>query len=391
MLKRLGLAALLSLPSAVSGSENIPSLVSVRVFAKYKLSAIKCSTVANKFTVNGEAVDGPLAIKIKEGKLEMRAHGRLSRADSFSITPEEERFVVGLPPRAIKRTFGGELIVEKKRGELIVVNKVPLEAYVAGVTAAECPDMRQAEALAAQTIVVRSYALAERGQHKRDGYDFCDLTHCQVYKGLGKLPAHIAPIAESTKGSILTYEDKVILSYYHSCCGGRTQRSQDLWGNNPIPYIVEVSDWDPETKTYYCQKAANFRWSSRLSLTELTRAARKAGWINGDETVVQVTVPSRGLTGRAMRVNLKTNRRHKVVTGSDFYHGVGRALGWRKLRSTWFTYTGPASGSETFHFEGRGYGHGVGFCQLGAEGLAKAGKSRFEILRHYFPKCQLVN
>src|SRR5258708_466156 len=132
-------------------------------------------------------------------------------------------------------------------------------------------------------VVSRTYAHAKRRLHERDGFDFCDLTHCQVYKGVSRATVLYSSASESTQGEILRYHDKPIAAYYHACCGGQTEAGHDVWKMRRQPYLVSVVDSTGPAKKAYCSASPQYRWSATVSAHELQSIAKAGGWLRRDE------------------------------------------------------------------------------------------------------------
>lgn len=141
--------------------------------------------------------------------------------------------------------YHGIIMIQNKNGKLTVINNVPLEDYIKGVLPAEMPSSWESEALKAQAIAARSYALANLGKRARFGYDLKDTTEDQVYGGASAETAKTNQCVDETKGIVLTYNMKVINAYYSASAGGQT--SVNTWGAN-LPYIRSVPSFDDNVK-----------------------------------------------------------------------------------------------------------------------------------------------
>jgi SpoIID/LytB domain protein len=242
------------------------------------------------------------------------------------------------------------------------VTVVPLEVYVARVLAGEgepgAPDGAQ-EALA---VAIRTFAIFNAGRHRRDGFDLCDTTHCQVLRAA---TASTRRAALATAGRILTYNGAVAEVFYSASCGGRTENASDVWPAANLPYLRSVVDDVHED---------DVPWTFAVTLRDVQRALAKAGFVG---RLKDVRVDARSGSDRVSRLRL-TGLEPNVVTGDQFR----RAIGARDLKSTAFTFT---RHGETLRFTGRGYGHGVGLCVIGAGRRARRGESFETILGTYYP------
>jgi stage II sporulation protein D len=218
------------------------------------------------------------------------------------------------------------------------------------------------------------------GRHAGEGYDVCDITHCQVYRGAEGDPS-VFKLVRSTGSQVLTWNGRPIEAVYTSCCGGRTASGQQVWeGDTPQPYLQTVDDGEN------CQGSPDFRWSLKLSKLQM---ADIAATITGHKSASfkRVEVVERTNAGRMARISVQYGDTTYVYSGEKFYLLFGKAWRWHRLKSTWFEVRQDAHG---FSFAGRGLGHGAGMCQWGARGLAERGGVYSEILKHYYPGALLT-
>jgi SpoIID/LytB domain protein len=248
------------------------------------------------------------------------------------------------------------------------VRDVPLEEYVAGVVAAEAAASSRPAALEALAITGRTFAAANRGRHRADGFDLCDLTHCQVF---GKATPASSRAAAATAGRVLLHDGAPAHVFYTASCGGYTERPSNVWpGSADASYL-------PSRPDDACGGEPS--WSAELRAADLVRALR-AGNLKGDG-LRGLRVGGRDQSGRVARVRID-GFAPAEISGEDFRSLVGRVLGWQHIKSTAFDIVRTASG---FRFDGRGSGHGVGLCVLGSARLADRGESAAQILARYFP------
>jgi stage II sporulation protein D len=263
---------------------------------------------------------------------------------------------------------------------------VKFEDYVRGVVAAEGSMETEPDALKALAIAVRTYALKNLGRHARDGYDFCNSTHCERYRSVdlesgGYVSPLILDAVEATQGEILRDQNNELAdSYFSASCGGATANMTTLWGGSSPPYLRGVRD-------EYCASEAHASWTDTISQTQLLKALQTDPRTNVGERLLNVSVLRTDASGRAELIALEGNRR-VTIKGWDFKIIVGRALGWNLLKSSHFEIT--RSGSN-FIFRGRGFGHGLGLCQEGAHVMAERGANYRQILTKYFPSTHVAN
>jgi stage II sporulation protein D len=263
---------------------------------------------------------------------------------------------------------------------------VSFEDYVLGVVAAEGSMETEPEALRALAISVRTYALKNIGRHAKDGYDFCNSTHCERYHpadadSAGNTSQLIRDAVEATRGEILRDENNEVAdSYFSASCGGATANMATLWGGNSPPYLRGVRD-------EYCANEAHHNWTDVIRQTRLLKALQADPRTNVGERLAGVKVARVDASGRAELIELEGNRR-VTVKGWDFKIIVGRTLGWNLLKSSRFEI---ARSGSNYVFHGQGFGHGLGLCQEGAHVMAERGASYRQILAKYFPSTRVAS
>lgn len=248
---------------------------------------------------------------------------------------------------------------------------VPLEDYVARVVAGEGEPRGADAAQQALAIAVRTFALANRNRHRREGFDLCDTTHCQVLR-----PATTATrnAALRTAGRVLLSQGQPAFVFYSAWCGGHVEHAPNVWPG-AVDYLKgEITD-------DACVEAP--AWTSDIRVSDLERALRAAG-LRGDR-LRDLRIESRNGSGRAATLRA-VGFSPAIVAAHDFRMAVGRVLGWQRLKSTAFDLDRTGAG---YRFRGRGFGHGVGLCVVGAGFRAAAGASADAILRFYFPRLEL--
>ena len=184
-------------------------------------------------------------IKPYKNKMAIKHNGKYYQIDSDNIVLKIEQpgFV------SVKRKwYRGYLIIQNKNGKLTVINNVEIEDYIKGVLPSEMPTGWEPEALKAQAIAARSYALANLGKRARLGYDLNDTPEDQAYNGAGAETQKTNQIVEDTKGLVLIYDYKIIPAYYSASAGGKTINASSAWGNKDLPYIRSVPSYDSNVR-----------------------------------------------------------------------------------------------------------------------------------------------
>ena len=280
----------------------------------------------------------------------------------------------GLPP--VRADFPIEIHSDGGRLRLIAV--MPIDEYVAGVLAGETGTFQSDEALKAMSVAARTFAIHFGSRHAVDGFDFCDNTHCQNLR-FSDANNRFRQIAESTAGEISWYEGEPAATYYFANCGGRTEDGSYMLGNDepPAPYLKQHSD-------QYCVRSAGAQWSSDVLKGEL-REALIADGIAVPGKLRTISIANRTASGRVELVRIVADRT-VMVPGVAFRAAIGRHIGWERLKSNWYEV---ADHGDELRFHGRGLGHGVGLCQVGAEVMGEEGHSYQQILAFYYPGTHL--
>jgi stage II sporulation protein D len=281
-------------------------------------------------------------------------------------------------------------------GAFDVINVVDMEEYLPGVVAGELFDHWRLETRSAQAVAARSFAASEHAQAGgRRAYDVTSTPASQVYRGLVDHEETLEAV-RMTRGLVLSYEGLLVPGYYSSCCGGLAARAVDAIGRSP------VNDTPPlygRRGVDVCTDAKIARWTIERPVETLTR--RLVAW--GDRRgrpkledlaeVAAIEVIERNEHGRPTRYAVADRKERRVEMDADHlrsaanYAGPGLSPPRRPL---WSSHVSVTVRDRTVVFEGRGYGHGVGMCQYGAETLARSGMDYRSILRWYYPGADLT-
>jgi stage II sporulation protein D len=229
--------------------------------------------------------------------------------------------------------------------------------------------MRSEESLKAMAVVARTWAARFRGRHR--SFDFCDSTHCQDLRP-AEISGRIRAAVAATEGELLWYEGQPAATYYHRSCGGTTEDGQRLDPALRASYLRSHSD-------QYCLMRDRGEWQSEIDKSDLQRALAAAGIRM--ERVNGVSIQSRTFSGRAATLRV-TGPSDRVLDAPTFRLAIGRTLGWERVRSDLYEI---ADAGDHLVFHGRGQGHGVGLCQVGAAQMGEQGSDYRQILAFYFP------
>lgn len=319
---------------------------------------------------------------------------------------------------------GGAVFTNASETALCVMNVLTTEEYLYGVIGGEMPSSWHKEALKAQAICARGFAISNFNKHSSYGFNVCATTNCQVYKGISAETASTISAVDETRGEVLRYNGQIAQTLFYSSSGGYTANSKNVWGSS-IPYLSGVPD------PYESPDTPRHTWSATLTKEEITEVLIANGIDIG--TLVNLRATS-DETGRVYELTAYgTNGSHtltKQQTYSPFYskgvlsqkysltpvasaskpvyaQGSGSAAiingfaaisasgsvwdvsGGFNIKSSRGTSDYTPGNVTAYTFNGGGWGHGVGMSQYGAKGMAEGGFTYDAILSHYYPGTQL--
>ena len=303
------------------------------------------------------------------------------------------------------RRYRGDATIARGSTGVTVTNRVPLEWYVASVTTAElglrAPEARQA--VMAQAVAARTFALHYRGRREALGFDLYATVADQVYPGADSEQPEVTEATRDTYGQYLSWRGLPIEAVFHSTCGWSTEAADQVFRNGPrLPYLRAVSDrFGPGPHDYYCAASPNFRWTEEWDQAAINAVlARTLPAVLGSPAapgaaavpgrVTDLTIARTTPSGRVAELVVTTTSGTYTVASYQV-RDVLRPAGDGQLRSTLFQLRVEKQGGEVTKVvaAGAGAGHGVGMCQWGAIGRARAGQGYAEILATYYPGTRL--
>lgn len=344
--------------------------VRIRLFANLIPESVIFSAARGEYKIdqfNGKTSllkQGELAIISKyEGKLVVKAisnPGFICDSVLFSATDGDDSFTLRVNTQTpTRQNYNGDLKCLPDLGTLVLINTCDMETYIAGVVRAEGGYGKNIEYLKTQAVIARTYMYRHFDKHINDGYNLCDNTHCQAYNGITADTAINHAAKETTGMVILGPDSTLIISAFHSNCGGETSPSEDVWLTGQS-YLRKVTD-------PYCRTSRNATWQQNVSLNEWITCLRKNGFegdIN-DSRLFNFSQPVRAVNYRAGAYSIPVRQ-------------IRSDLG---LRSTFFSV---AVEGDSVKLTGKGYGHGVGLCQEGAIEMASRGFDYRQIISFYY-------
>ena len=299
------------------------------------------------------------------------------------------------------RAYRGDLAMIGTDTGLLVINRVPIEEYLRGVVPVEMGPRTEREraALEAQAVASRTFALRRRNASTAPGaYDLVATILAQAYGGVSSENELASEAVLATAGMILEYDGRPIEAVYSSTCGGSTASASEVWRSSDVPYLRAVSDRIAGSDDFYCSSSPRFTWTRDFDASALAAtiakhlpgyAAVPAGVIRSVRAIaVEESTPS----GRVGELSVATDAGVYRVRGNDVRFVLRDANGGI-LPSTYFSLTERRNAAGVLSqvtVEGRGNGHGIGMCQWGAIGRARAGQGFRQILAAYYPGAILA-
>jgi stage II sporulation protein D len=322
-------------------SVDVKNLSGEKILKKIEGGILEVGAAVDIITINGETLDG----------------------GGFVLTPSMNGKL-----KADGKRYRGEIrVIKSKTKGMDVINIVNLEEYLYGVVPKEMSPSWPLEALKAQAVVARTFALYQKEKNRESEFDVSATTMSQVYGGFEAETASAIRAVDDTRGQVLYHNGKRILAYYHSNSGGATEDAKNVWTAD-IPYLKGIRD-------EYSMNASGHRWTLSLAPGDLSKALAKSGIRVGEiHDLVPVEVSP---SGRIVKLKVVHSGGEAVFRSNDFRLRVNP----QSLKSTLFVLM---KEGNRIRFDGKGYGHGVGLSQWGAYEMARRGFSCLDILKHYY-------
>ena len=378
------------------------------------------------YAAKGETIEGPQVVAFSEGGILWR--GNQYRELTFTPQSAGASFslfdvTIGVNfhwERKETQIFQGTLRLVVESDKITAINELPVEQYLASVISSEMKATAGLELLKAHAVISRSWLLAqikrrEKNGERRDGFfsfikkdnelirwydredhaifDVCADDHCQRYQGITKQTSrNVEQALKATRGQILCYGDEICDARFSKCCGGLTEEFQYCWEDTPKPYLVSVedsfcntsdrsvlsqvlNDYDLETNDFY-------RWTVEYTVDELSKLISEK--LKDDFGTITDLIPlERGKSGRIWKLK---------IVGTKKTFTIGKELEIRRALSESHLYSSAFEVEKTsigFRLKGRGWGHGVGLCQIGAAVMGQQGYSYEQILLHYYRGAEI--
>ena len=264
-------------------------------------------------------------------------------------------------------------IIRNKQNQLLVVNSIELESYIKGVLYHEVSHRWPMEAIKAQAVAARSYALYQAKVNEAEEFDVRSDIYSQVYGGRSAERYRTNIAADKTKGEVLFFEGKILPAYFHSTCGGHTENASELWDHNLEPLKGVVCP--------FCALSPYYEWKKNFQLKTIQEKLNEHGYRLG--LIKEIKVSERDPSGRVRKVQLVSrDDQVKMISGKEFRNIIGP----NEFKSNFYDVV---MRGYFFDLAGKGWGHGVGMCQWGAYGMALERYKYKDILQYYYPGSQI--
>ena len=338
----------------VRADSSIPLNISEPILPKTKIKGLTLKKINNKFI---------LSLDSNKDK-----YYEISNNKSLIIRSSDRRGIW-----INSKRYSGKINIVFRNNKILVINVLGVEKYLNSVVGSEMPHKWHIEALKAQAIASRTYALKKTNNGL---YDIDSTQTNQVYNGLESSTFKTRRAVRETRSLVITYKNKLINALFHSSSGGMTENSEAVW-SDPYPYLVTVKDFD--------QKNPKIRWNKEVSKSELKEIFPIIGGIQQIE-VLNITE-----TGRIKNLKITGTFGDKVITGKEFRSKLGlKSTLFRPTISEDFYDKKDLNNQSNIQFHpfliisGMGAGHGVGMSQWGARYMADKGYKANQILKYFY-------
>ena len=271
------------------------------------------------------------------------------------------------------RAYNGNAVVKILKNQILLINQLPLEAYLEGVVPKEMSSSWKLEALKAQAVCARSYAYYLLRKSEDKDYDVAATTASQVYGGANAGNSNTSKAISATRGTILAYNGQSVLTYFHSHSGGVLEDASQVWSGSSFPYYQVKNDDISE-------QINSLAWQYLVKNEDLLKTLQNNGF--HVQEITEMTAGEVSPSGRLVTVEITTDSGPLKIRANS----LRMWLGATNVKSILASIQKQPDG---YLFEGHGYGHGVGMSQWGAQGMAQGGAAFDQILRHYYPGTEL--
>lgn len=306
-------------------------------------------------------------VTLKNNKIEFKSNNQVYSSDF----PQNGSLLIGTDDYfKMTNTYRGYISYRVVNNKLAIINHVEMEDYLKGVIPKELSPSYPKDALKAQAICSRSFALKNINKYKKYGYNLDDTTNSQVYRGKTVEDIRTNKAVDETKGLVAKYNEEIANTIFGASSGGKTANAQEVWGGNSVLYLSSMED--PYSTKYIWEHSVD---KNKINDVLLKNKINVGNFLN-------FNVAEKDVSGRNKTIEIIGTEKTEKITGNKFRNIFGNT----NLKSTLFDII---NSDEKITFSGKGYGHGVGMSQYGAVEMAKQGKNYIDIITFYFPGVTL--
>lgn len=334
-------------------------------------------TLNGDYTLNGQVYPSGSVLNLGISGTSIMLNG--TAQSQISLIPNGKANLLTITSGTVSNKYMGSFLIKLYNGKLLPINIIDIETYLKGVVSFEMSDNFPIEALKAQAVAARNFALSRIGWESAKGYDFDDTTNYQVYKGYNPIYTNSISAVEQTRGQVLLYNDQLVETLYSAWHGGVSEDSENVWGNY-VPYLRSVVD------PYESDPWPN--GSRVLTNAAIQTALVAKGYLAATDTFLKLDLNSitKFPSGRVSNINII----YKNSTGLQLTKSVTKdnTRTFLTLPSNLYIVTYDAI-NGAYTFSGKGNGHGLGMSQIGARNRAAAGQTYDQILKFYYQNVYL--
>ncbi|MEI6576316.1 MAG: SpoIID/LytB domain-containing protein [Bacteroidota bacterium] len=354
----------------LANCQSVP--LKVRLFSGKQIKAVNLCAVSGIYNMkSGNKALGSLktsskcTLKLENGQIKLEKSGKIYGSfNNISLTPKGPQPILNIKSNAEDRNYEGAFTIKILNGDLLIINNIELEKYVAGVVESEGGDAHNTEFYKLQCMISRTYAVKNLRKHEAEGFNFCDQVHCQHYKERGRY-SDVLLARDATKGKVIVDQyGNLISAAFHANSGGETVSAEDVWSFKEN-YLKGINDT-------FSTKMTKAKWEKKIKTEDFLSILKSKYNYPVDNKIM-----------RDSAITFTQIHRKLVFPGGIALKALRIDL---DLRSTYFSIE-PNVDSLTFH--GNGYGHGVGLSQEGALQMARTGYSSDQILNFYYNNVKI--
>ncbi len=345
----------------------------IRIGLENMMSSSINVTINGDYTVNSNSCKSGTSFILSTNSDKISLNGTI--VDSVNFVPTQAGSTISITSNSTTHKYLGTVSFQIKNTAILPINSIYIEDYLKGVVPSEMYSTYNIEALKAQAIAARSYALRKL----TNGYDLDDTTNCQAYKGYYGTLTNVDKAVDETRGIVLQYQSNIIDALYSASNGGYIEDSSNVWTGS-FPYYKEKPDtFDPQDS-----------WTKPFTAKDIETTLKSKKLISSTDTFTGINTNTITYYQSGRVSNIEINYVNSAGTPQMAAYSKESARMFLSLPSSLYTVTFDEK-TNTYTFIGKGYGHGIGMSQKGAQQMALSGKTYSDILNFYYPGTNVAN